>query len=231
MIMSKKRGVVMFQVPRTGTNTLTTMFRKTGAVLDICDETHFGYRDIITGPEYAVELGIVNPADFTYYSFYRNPLDRCISVVNYLRRGKQCAKFFHAFYGDDFPMSCAYRKPYSEWTDEMRQMCDSVPFIEVFRKFRWFFERGVYGKTQKRWLDGPVIPLNFDDYDNEIRRVLVAFGINPVGVMIPHINPSVYLPEYDELNDTDRAELMEFLAEDYEFLESKGISFNHETPK
>lgn len=225
MILSKEKRVVMFQVPRTGTNTLTRMFRNTGIKLDVCNEEHFGYRDIFNSPEYAAEMGITNPTDYTYYSFYRDPLDRCISVVNYLRRGKQCAKFFHAFYGDDFPISCAYRKPYAEWTDEMRQMCDSVPLIEVFRKFRWFFERGVYGKTQKRWLDGPVIPMNFDDYDNEVRRILVKFGIDPVGVTIPHINPSVYLPEYDELNDADRAELMEFLKEDYDFLEAKGIRF------
>ncbi len=216
----------MFFVPRTGTNTLRIMFETTGIPLTMCNDSHAGFEDLEIIFKQDPDYTNLDLNDFKLYSFYRNPFDRCISVVNYLRRGKQCAKFFHAFFGDEYPLPCAYRKPYAEWTAEMQQMCDSVPMIEVFRKFKWFFERGVYGKTHKRWLDGPIIPLNFDDYDNEVRRVLGEFGVDPSTVSIPHINPSTTLPEYDGLSNTEKAEIMEFLDEDYEFLASKGIEFN-----
>ena len=233
MILSSEKKVIMLFVPRTGTNTLRTMFKNTGIPLTVCDESHTGYAnlaEVISMDQYSIEdkFGIPNLealAEYKIYSFCRDPFDRCISIVNYLRRGKQCSKFFHAFYGDEFPISCSYRKPYAEWTDEMRQMCDSVPMIEVFRKFKWYMERGVYGKTHKRWLEGNVIPLRFEDYDNEVSKVLIELGVDPSTVTIPHINPSTTIPEYDALSPLEEAEIREYMREDYEFLASKGVIY------
>lgn len=225
MIISAEKKIVVFMVPRTGTNTLRTLFESTGIPLAACDDYHYNVLDI---PSVMDELGITNYNEFRYYSFYRNPFERCLSVVNFLRRGRQGSKFFHAFYGDDviFPVSCASRVPYPEWSDEMKAMCDSVPLIEVFRKFKYFFERNIYGKTHKPWLGGPVQPMNFADYENELSRLLVEFGVDPSTVTIPHVNPSLTLPEFDHLSASEEAEIREYLQEDYDFLASKGIRFS-----
>ena len=233
MIVSNEKKIIMLFVPRTGTNTLRTMFKNTGVPLAVCDESHVEYKtmiQVINSNDYPLEEKFRIPnleafAEYKVYAFCRNPFDRCISIVNYLRRGRQCAKFFHAFYGDDFPISCSYRKPYAEWTDQMRQMCDSVPMIEVFRKFKWYMERGAYGRTHHRWLDGDVIPLRFEDYDNEVSKVLIELDVDPSTVTIPHINPSTTIPEYDTLSPSEEAEIREYLREDYELLASKGVNY------
>jgi hypothetical protein len=108
----------------------------------------------------------------------------------------------------------------------MKAICDSVPLIEVFRKFKYFFERNIYGKTHKPWLDGPVEPLNFANYDEEISRLMVEFGVDPSTVEIVRVNPSLTLPEFDHLSASEEAEIREYLQEDYDFLASKGIRFS-----
>ena len=212
-------------VPRTGTNTMRVMFKSTGIPLAVCDDTHYGYTHVApalkeTGPD------IPNLNEYKFYSFYRDPFDRCLSVVNYLRRGRQACRFFHAFYGDNADISCASRVPYLQLSDELKAMIDAVPLIEVFRKFKWFFERSIYGKTQEPWLKGPVIPLNFADYDNEVGRLLTEFGVDPSTVTIPHINESLYLPEFDTLTAAEEAEIRDYMADDYAFLATKGIRFS-----
>lgn len=228
MMISTEKKVIMFFVPRTGTNTLKTMFESTGANFSHLSNAHFGYKNLVE--ILSIEpgkYGIQDLSEYKIFSFYREPFDRCISIMNYMRRGRLSVRFFHAFYHDEVPLSCASRKTYDQWgSDEMRDMCNSVPMIEVFRKFKWFMERGVFGKTQKRWLDGPVEPLDFRNYDQEVAKVLNALDIDPTGITIPHINPSLTLPEYDHLEPEHEAEIREFLKEDYEFLRSRGITFD-----
>lgn len=225
MIISTDRKVMFLMVPRTGTNTIRTMFKATGIPLAVCDDNHYGIQNI---KEVLDEIGVdsSNLNEYKIFAFYRDPFERCMSVLNYLRRGRQAMRFFHAFYGDSVPISCASRVPYQYWTDEMKELCDRVPMIEVFRKMKWFFERGVYGRSHKFWLDGPVIPLNFADYDNEVSRLLVEFGVDPSKVTIPHINESLTLPQFDALSAAEEAEIREYLQEDYKFLESRGIRFS-----
>jgi hypothetical protein len=145
--------------------------------------------------------------------------------MNYLRRGRHHAKFFRAFYGSYLPASYTSQENYWEWEKhEMRQMCDCIPMIEVFRKLKMHMERGPYGKTHKPWLSGPVIPLNFEDYQNEVSKILTQLGVdNPMP--IPKINDSITLPDRDALAPHEEAEIRDYLEEDYRFLESRGIKF------
>ena len=219
MIISSEKKIGVFLVPRTGTFSLSTLFRQSGLNLDLLHHGHQSLNALRENP----------PCDLTgfrYFSFYRDPYDRAISVVNYLRRGRQCAKFYHAFYGDSVRISCADRKTYYELSDELRALNDAIPMIDVFRKFRWFFDNGAYGRTHKKWLDYPEVePLNFHDYDNELNRLLREFDLNPAQINKPKMNSSISIPELDVLSDSEQQEIRNFLAEDYEFLASKGISF------
>jgi hypothetical protein len=75
-------------------------------------------------------------------------------------------------------------------------------------------------------LNGPVTPLNFADYDNEVSRLLIEFGVDPSTVTIPHINESLYIPEFDSLTASEEGEIRDYMKEDYEFLASRGIHFS-----
>lgn len=222
MIISTENKIAVFLVPRTGTSSLSTLFQQSGANLHLCRHSHAN----MTSLDQVASEENIDLTGFRYYAFYREPYDRAVSIVNYIRRGRQCSKFYHAFFGDRYPVSCAGRQTYRELSPELQAVNDSVPFIEVFRRFKWFFEKGAYGKTHKRWLDHPEVqPLNFHDYDGELNRLLVEFGLNPSTVNKPVMNQSIYIPELDVLSASEEQEIRDYLSEDYEFLASRGIRF------
>lgn len=103
-------------------------------------------------------------------------------------------------------------------------MIDSASMIECFRAFKWNMEVGIFGKTQRRWVNAPVTPLNFHDFDNEVGKLLALFDVH--NVTIPRTNESLTLPEKDTLTPAEEAEIRDYLQEDYEFLASRGIRFS-----
>ena len=223
MIISAERQIVIYGTPRTGSSTLRTILEPYNLTYNHDD--HGGYHDLVRFVNQTGEFhGIVDPTKCKHFAFYRDPYERCLSTVNYIRRGRQCFRFFHAMYGNIIPVSCADRTPYAQQPEHIRAMIDAPPFIEVFRAFKWNMEVGVFGKTQRRWVDVPVIPLNYHDYDNEVRRLFDELGLPQLDT-IPKTNDSLTIPEIDVITPEDEAEIREYLQEDYEFLASRGITF------
>jgi hypothetical protein len=216
--------VVVFLVPKTGTSSLTQLFRRIQkeAEISFCVHAHGTWHN------FEKMDGEISPDIMSYrkFAFYREPVDRIISIVNYLRRSRQLAKFYHAFYGDKYPISCSYRGDYTTLSPKMKKMNDAIPLMEAFHKFRWFFERGAYGRLQMEWLDCPGLELlNFHDYHNELGKLLIALNLDPEKVVREKVNQSIYIPELDTLTAEETAELREYAKEDYEFFASKGITF------
>ena len=108
----------------------------------------------------------------------------------------------------------------------MKAMCDVVPFIEVFRKFKWSFDRGIAGRTQKPWLDGPITALPYSDFNASATRLLEEYGVDPASITIPHVNTSTTLPKYDRLSPDEEQEIRDYFSEDYQFLAGRGIKFS-----
>jgi len=220
MIISTDKKIAVFMVPKTGSNTLRLAFKSSGLPLKLCDDSHYDYGTL-------KHLVDDNPLDYRCFGFVRDPLSRCISTLNFLRRGRQGCKFIHAMYGNEYPVSCASRAPYSEWDDERKALVDRVPMIEVFRRMKWFFERNIYGTSHKIFLDGPVELLNFHDYNNELAKLFTIFGVeDPKTIPVPHVNGSLTIPEFDYLSPQEEAEIRDYFSEDYDFLASKGIRFS-----
>lgn len=228
MIISRDKKIVVYLLPRTGTSSLTATFKNSGLNLYNCNHDHM---TLARFREYAYEIGdgtldSSELSEYRHFCFYREPLSRAISVINYLRRGAQCSKFYHAFYGDSINFSCASRVNYNNLSDELKALNDAVPMIEVFRKFKWYFERGPYATNQKRWLDYPEMELlNFHDYENEFAKLCAAFDLDPASINRVHMNESISIPELDVLSASEEQEIKNYIQEDYEFFESRGISF------
>jgi hypothetical protein len=91
---------------------------------------------------------------------------------------------------------------------------------------KYFFERSSFGKTHKPWLTDEVIPLNYADFDNQMRYLLSEFGVNPDNVTIPQESQVPLDPVLDALTPSDEAEIRSYCQEDYDFLASKGITFS-----
>lgn len=225
MIISNERRIVIYLTPKTGSQTIWALFRDLKIPTSFLTNNGHVYRDLLTYPERFKLEGNLN--DFREFGFYRDPYERAVSIVNYMRIGTNHSKFFHAFYGDSIRVNSVSRKSYHEWTDEMRAACDAVPFIDVFRRFRWFFERGGFGRTQEPWLGRPNTKLlNYANYRNEIVDLFKEFDVDLSNRELPRVNETIKLPEKTIITPEDEAEIREYVKPDYEFLASRGIRFS-----
>lgn len=81
---------------------------------------------------------------------------------------------------------------------------------------------GKFIGPQKYWLDFDIdfTYLKFSDYDNEVRKLLTAFNLDPNST-IPTLNESVYSYNF---TPADLTYIESRCQEDYAFLASKGLS-------
>lgn len=234
MIVSIPKRIIVLDVPRTGTHTRYEVFRQAGVSADVRNINHFTMNDVTKfaqmGDDHPMFRGkgvnAQNLSTYKVFAFYRDPFDRVISCVNHLRRGRLHARFFHAFWGNDVRIKCTSRLAYEDWTPEMKQLHDEIPLIEVFRKFRYFFEKGVFAKTHKPWLTDGVIPLNYHNFNTEMATLLAEFGVDSSTVTIPQLNGVTLDPQLDSLSPSEESEIRAYCQEDYTFLASKGITFS-----
>lgn len=232
MIVNHTRKIILFNVPRTGTVTLRDVAKKSNAKFDHINYQHQNYKsvrnNILRGVPANQNYGFdsVDTLDsYEMYCFYRDPFERCKSALNLLRRGRLHCRFFHAFYGDEFPISCANRdEDYDNFPQWKKDAINRISFAATFRKLKWFFEEGAFMKGHFGFLDGPVQPLNFDMFDTEARRILPRLGI-PANVQIPRLGSAPHIPEYDGLSPAEIREIRNYFDQDYEYLDSKGITF------
>lgn len=219
MIVSKQKKVVIFLTPKTGTYTLCKTFYGKG--LDECGHNHENYTAFRSlsnrDPD---KYG--DPSEYTKYAFYRDPVERAVSMLRYIKRWRT-HDFFHAFYGNEIKMSVFEDNPYEELPRELKQLNDSISLIEVFRKMTHHRDN-VYRK-QVHWLDFSDMQfLDFKNYNQEIEKLASILDIN-IGE-VPIGNPSLKIEHLDRLSQDDIQEIKEYYSEDYLFFKDHGILLN-----
>lgn len=203
-------------VPKTGTFTLYNLFY---GKIDVCGHNHEHLKRFEMISKKDGSFG--SPLAYTMYAFYRNPVERAVSMLRYIKRWRT-HNFFHSFYGDTFRMSCLEENEYESLSPEMKKLNDEVRLIDVFRKMTYLRDN-VYRK-QVHWLDCEHINLlNFDDYDNELRKLSDLLEINITEVSI--YNPSIKIDYLDQLSTEEVDEIKEYYKEDYDFFNKKGITW------
>lgn len=178
MLISNSRKVGLLLVPRTGSKSLFKMFRDRAPH---GGDIQWAFPDInnpipmtVDKMETAFNARFQN---FKFYGFYRDPIDRFLSMEAFVRR-----------------------KGHPEE-----------------RKWILF--------PQHKYLDAPNVELlNFDNFDQEVVKVMDAFGftITPADVeRVVHPDETPRLR--DELTSEELAEIYRRFKADYDFLLSKGI--------
>jgi hypothetical protein len=80
---------------------------------------------------------------------------------------------------------------------------------------------------QVRWLNPEEVKVNlldYADFENEMRKVLRIVGI-PDNIHIPRLNASDNRRTVNDLTPEEVTYIKEFYKQDYEFFESRGITF------
>lgn len=216
MIVSKQKKIVIFLTPKTGTYTLCKTFYGKG--LDECGHNHENYTSFRSlsnrDPD---KYG--DPSKYTAYAFYRDPVERAVSMLRYIKRWRT-HDFFHAFYGNEIKISSFHDNPYEELSPELKAINDAVPLIEVFRKMT--HQRDNVYRKQVHWLDFPEVqPLAFSRFEHEVRRLAKDLDLN-IGE-IPVGNSSVKIEYLDHLSQDDVEEIKEYYFEDYKYFNDRGI--------
>lgn len=137
----------MFEPPKNGTTTARKFLKSVGWYLNKPEHDY---------PETSLEK-YPNLADYKYYVFIRNPLDRFVSAVLHLKREHPSANKMKELIAEaglsETPESISYEQ-----------------IIDIFPKFDSTYVKMF--DPQSRWatLPGTEI-LDFDNYETEIRRV------------------------------------------------------------
>lgn len=260
MIINRQRKVILYNMPRTGTLSLTSAARNArsnaNVQLDFVTDGHESYGDIthqidqgyLTGQDLNEGLDITKMArsayennlptvphtrddldSFEQYTFVRDPFERAKSAINLFRRGRLHHFLLFIHYGHDFGhrLVCTQRDgDYDNFPQWKKDKINQIPYIQAFRDLRWWFEKGSLRKGHMGYIEGPVQPIVFskNTFATEARRVMGRLNI-PSNIPLPHENSAKYIEEYDGLSPREEQEIKDYFAEDYEYLDSKGIHF------
>lgn len=208
MILCKKRKIGVLFNPKTGSSTLSKLFET--AKLDINRHDH---NCDLTGLE-----------DYTLFAFYREPVERYMSGLNYIKRLSDLTiELLHYFYSE--PISCAKFVTYNTLTDRQKKMIDDINPMHYFDEFVKRNNGGIVFRDQRYYLDAPnIIPLDFRDFDNQVKYVCGLFDINVETV--PRINERRANHKVSDLTENDKSKIRAFYQADYDYFKSKSIVFN-----
>ena len=221
MIVSNDQKSVFIANPKTGTITAHTLLKDYGIPVG----TH---TDLST----TIMRAKVKNNSFDYnlienaYVFWRDPVQRFISGVNYLRtkaveqlmiRNPEWFSDFSYLNLRDNPPNPGQNLPRITITAAMEQIASSITPEQLFNAH-------TTNKTvnptlsylllekQSRWVSNNMIVLNYSNFDTNMRTVMNSFGV-PSSTQIPRNNVSEKLTT--SLSSELEARVREYYAEDY----------------
>ena len=216
MIICSKRKIGVFLIPKTGTVTLTKLFKNVD--VDVKDHQHTNFAQMMS--DYGTKFSDLET--YRFFAFYRDPVDRLISSLRYQRRTLY-PSVIHFFYGNEIKISCLCQTPYTELADNIKVAIEALSNLQLLESH--FCDRGTaLFAPQVNWLNQPTLNmtyLNYHNYDAEVRRLMAEFDC--YDFEIPILNQSVKLAS-DVLTEPEIQLIQQRYADDIAFLASKGLT-------
>lgn len=150
------RKIAFVMPPRTGSTTFSNLLKSWGVPNLLSTNKH-------AKPN---ESGIENLNDYTFYGFYRNPLDRFLSLLRFLQQMPEMARLTSSLIGIN-------QKEFENLS--LNDLIDNFPKYENIFPF--------YFNSQCKWLENSVA-LDFNNYAAEILRVARMFGVTQVNLAV-----------------------------------------------
>jgi hypothetical protein len=232
MIISPDKTKVFLAVTKNGSTTVEYLLSQIPGViyLDHMRVKHGDRGTLQTQTEINPLVADVNAQTIECYAFIRNPVDRFFSACNYLKRFPYSLVnlFPEKFSVEEF--SIPTNDPPRQWSlAEWLSMPLSLRTrirnltIEDFLSIPEY-KLGYVIREQSHWFDLGTTGLRYDDFQNEVRRLITLFGGDPT-VNIPNLNAADDFPtvtQYVRTHDI-YMEMFRRYERDYRLLEAYGM--------
>jgi hypothetical protein len=217
VIISTEKKIGVFFVPKTGSVSLFSLFNHANAPFK--KHSHENYTEI-------KNVGLDISSDFPnykFFAFYRDPVDRCLSVIKY------CKRVHYGFalnaFCDDASQIHNESTQYQDLSDELKNKIEGISNTQYISAF----VNPIFGPMvfpQKYWFDHDIdiTMLDYANYNIEVRRLMQLFDLNVSE--IPKLNVSPSVPSQDILTQSEIDAIKLMYKKDYDLFASKGIYFS-----
>lgn len=224
MIINRDKKIIVLLTPKTGSTTVRTIFNQ-WFVPD------YGSHADLSGA--AIALGdSIN--EYVVYAFHRNPIDRVLSALTAAcLTFVQLAEDRHSvqeFLAVTFP-GLGIEAPERSSDERDRSNVEHLYSLDigVVAKPSEILKRfgGMTGGLafQLQWVQDPRIQLlSYENYDESINLLCSVMGVD-VPSSIPKENSSGKRQNIEDLPQSEVDFIREYYKKDYEFFDSKGISY------
>lgn len=225
MIVNEETKTIFLENPKTGSSAFRDPYRLLAKSKYAMMYTHGGIVDI---PKLFKEVyPDLNPADFTVYTFYRDPTERLLSGWRFALSQIESSRVANH---PDFnlydvmaakylsPEDVAARKPISFGIERYMTM--------VFSGYR--FPTCDLACRQIRFMDNDTVLLDFRKFNSEAVKLFNLLGMGDKYPTEQHVRVvnATDSKQYAELITPQRRKLIEsYYQQDYEFLAKRGITF------
>lgn len=232
MIISADKTKVFLAVTKNGSTTVEYLLSQIPGVIVLNDKRvkHGNRGDLQTQTEINPLVADVDAQAIECYAFLRNPVDRFFSACNYLKRFPYALVnlFPEKFKIEDFPIpSNQYERRWTlaEWLSMPLALrlrirgLTAEDFLNIPRG-----NLGYVMREQWHWFESGVTGLRYDDFQNETRRLITAFGGDPT-VNIPNLNAADDFPTATPYTRTNEIymEIFRRYTRDFQLIEQYGM--------
>ena len=247
MIHDPEKKLIILLLPKTGSTSIRHIF---GNQLDPAGEAGgpagiyhtIDTRGILipnmTGNPYATVVGShikyneisyvlpnIDLNEYTVYGFYREPVARFMSTFKYFQQQLLTDLSAKALEGEFTELKLIYKALYND--EDLTRSIGSVTVDDIINSPNPAGLRGPVldlFRPQTLYLTDKVTLLDFDDFENNVKMLLEAFG-QDINTPIPRYNNTNSANYLSDLTEEQVTKIKEIYAVDYAFFESRNITF------
>jgi hypothetical protein len=220
MIYSAEKSVAVFLNPKTGTTSLIDCFQNTTFTFDQCIHNHMNVNHFVQ--RYNPNLSTTK-----MFCFYREPVDRMLSMWNYVRTTPgHLVKMLNYFYGNQFKISHLNRDSFESLSTEIQ---DALARIKIIDFLESDFKEKISPNwpllyPQRDWLAFDNIELlPYSQFSTGVASIASEIGITDYTLNI--LNEKQSIPNDPTITQEEIDYIKLYSKEDYDFFQFKGISF------
>lgn len=239
MIYCTERKIGVFLNPKVGSTSIVKAFKDVQVTFNA--HTHLNF----TAANEAYSIPDFDK--YKFFCFYRDPVSRFNSAFKFYKRHTFMTALFKfstkeefqnadrqirkKIYDDLLFMRKYYPGQYFWLSEETKAILESITVEQILSivpeldTTPTVQEGNISLAYQKRWFDHDIdiTYLNFDDFDNELRRLLSFFDTTIDE--IPYENENINLDTDAPFTTEERNLIMQKYQIDYDLFSSKGITF------